>query len=127
MIDPPWNSLYNSIFEVRIWFLAKLMSNRRVANFYKFFKWVFFFFPFIVHTCIGILKKDFTIGEWEYKHDIKSHLIFISNHMKYPFLKPEMDKVLIKWEKKRILEESIGDGSFVELALKWLIFSVEIS
>ena len=42
--------------------------------------------------------------------------------MKYPFLKPEMDKVLIKWgkkkKKKRILEESIGDGSFVELALK---------
>ena len=43
--------------------------------------------------------------------------------MKYPFLKPEMDKVLIKWGKKKkkkkgILEESIGDGSFVELALK---------
>ena len=37
--------------------------------------------------------------------------------MKNPFLKPEMDKVLIKW-KKKILEESIGDGSFVELAVK---------
>ena len=30
-----------------------------------------------------------------------------------------MDKVLIKWKKKSILEESTGDGSFVELALKW--------
>ena len=39
--------------------------------------------------------------------------------MKYPFLKPKMDKVLIKWKKKKsILEESTGDGSFVELALK---------
>ena len=71
------------------------MGNRRMANFYNFF-----FF------------------EYEYKHDIKPHLIFISNHMKYPFLKPKMDKVLIKWKKKSILEESTGDGSFVELALK---------
>lgn len=38
--------------------------------------------------------------------------------MKYPFLKPEMDKVLIKWKKKILEEYSIGDGSFVELAVK---------
>ena len=38
--------------------------------------------------------------------------------MKYPFVKPKMDKVLIKWGKKSILEESTGEGSFVELALK---------
>ena len=41
-----------------------------------------------------------------------------TNHMEYPFLKQEKDKVLIKWKKIIILEESIGDGSFVELAVK---------